>query len=114
MEISMSELRELLAEAAPAERSATEPLAAEAALVIVVLQRGWVAVGRLHQAGNVCELTDASVVRRWGTAHGLGQLAAEGPQQDTVLDQVPFGLRFHALSVVVVFPCREEAWGVRQ
>jgi len=54
---------------------------------IVVLQRGWVVVGTPQKApAGEIHLTDASVIRRWGTTKGLGQLAREGKQPNTVLD----------------------------
>ena len=66
---------------------------------IVVLQRGWIVVGDWTQTGEEVELTDASVIRVWGTTNGLGELR-QGPTSKTVLD--PCGtLRFHVLTVVL-------------
>jgi hypothetical protein len=63
---------------------------------IVVIQAGWVVIGytRRHDDGNL-HIYEGSVVRSWGTNKGLGQIALEGPQTDTVLDpcgftEVPF------------------------
>lgn len=55
---------------------------------IVVLQAGWVLIGQWHAATTTkpAQLTDASVVRKWGTTKGLGQLAIEGLQKETALD----------------------------
>jgi len=75
--------------------------------VIVVLQRGWCAVGRWHQTGDYVSLSEADIVRRWGTTGGLGELADKGPMSETILDAVPQGLRFHILSVVATFPCSD-------
>jgi hypothetical protein len=78
----------------------------DGAFVIVVLQRGWVAVGNLWSDGDGLRLEEASVIRRWGTTKGLGQLAFEGPTKSTVLD--PAGtLRFHPLSVVLTYDVAE-------
>lgn len=70
---------------------------------IVAADRGWVFVGDASWdgAGNVT-LGNASVVRRWGTKKGLGELALGGATSTTVLDlcgtvRVPSG------SVVAVF-----------
>ena len=52
---------------------------------IVILQRGWVAVGRFSQDGSACVLEQASIIRKWGTEKGLGQLVS-GPLANTTLD----------------------------
>lgn len=65
---------------------------------IVILQRGWVMVGRFEQDGDMCTLDGAFVIRRWGTTMGLGELV-DGPLADTVLD--PAGhVEFHILVMV--------------
>jgi len=70
---------------------------------ILVLQRGWVVVGNYSEHGDECVLTDASVIRRWGTTKGLGELR-DGPLEDTVLD--PCGtVRAHKLAVVMQIEC---------
>jgi len=107
MQITAEELRGLLASNLPAAGQGR--LAPDGEQVIVVLQRGWVAVGKLYRNGYYLELREARIVRRWGTTQGLGQLAADGPRENTVLDTAPAGLRFHELSVVCVFPC-SDAW----
>ena len=53
---------------------------------IVFLQRGNVLVGRLSREGDMCTLSDASVIRRWGTTMGFGEIARGGPTESTVLD----------------------------
>lgn len=73
---------------------------------ILVLQRGWIAVGEYSEVGDECVLTDASVIRRWGTTKGLGELV-NGPLRDTILD--PAGIiRAHKLAVVMQIEC--PAW----
>lgn len=77
---------------------------------IVILQRGWVVVGRYSQKGEECTLEGAKVVRRWGTSKGLGELAAGGPiEGKTVLDPAPT-VRFHALTVVASIACEASKW----
>lgn len=78
-------------------------------LSIVILQRGRVIVGRLTLDGDYGVLTDAQCVRRWGTTAGLGQLAAQGPQENTTLDPQPV-TRFHVLTSVEIIACNEAAW----
>jgi hypothetical protein len=74
---------------------------------IAILQRGWIMVGRFTQDGERCFLRGASVVRRWGTTRGLGELAANGPLRETVLD--PCGeAQFHELTAVALIRCEEE------
>lgn len=77
---------------------------------IVVLQRGWVAVGELDRStAPQLTLRNASIVRRWGTTSGLGELARKGPLKETKLD--PCGtLEFHELAVVTTFVTEESAW----
>ena len=92
---------------------------------IVVLQRGWVVVGdvetpepvtsdtegfvALDSLSSEVVITDASVIRRWGTNAGIGQLALEGPQSRTVLDKVGT-VRVHELAIVLSIDVDEKAW----
>ena len=55
-------------------------------LCIVVLDKGFVYVGTLVTGAKFITIENAKCVRRWGTTNGLGQLAKEGPQSNTVLD----------------------------
>lgn len=78
---------------------------------IVILQRGWVMVGRWSRVGDDCTLSDASVIRTWGTKKGLGELVS-GPTASTVLD--PAGrVGFHVLTVVATIDAEEAAWASR-
>lgn len=75
---------------------------------IVVLQRGWVVVGNFEEIGDEVVVTKASVIRRWGTTKGLGELV-DGPKKSTVLD--PAGeVRANKLAVVLTVKCNQEAW----
>lgn len=76
---------------------------------IVILQRGWVMVGRYSRKGSECKLTGASNVRKWGTSKGLGEIAEGGPTKDTVLDPVP-EVTFHELTVIATLACEESKW----
>lgn len=79
---------------------------------IVIAQRGWVFVGTVERSGDDVTITDASCIRRWGTTKGLGELAKNGPQSNTVLD--PMGtVRLHSLAVVASLDCEEEKWAAR-
>lgn len=77
---------------------------------IVVLQRGWVAVGDLDRsAAPQLKLENASIIRRWGTTKGLGELAASGPLAQTVLDAAGT-LEFHEFAVVTTFVTDAGKW----
>jgi len=78
---------------------------------IVILQRGWVAVGRYEQDGESCKLRDASIIRVWGTTKGIGELVT-GPTSKTLLDKAGT-VSFHALAVVVMLDCEESSWAAR-
>lgn len=86
---------------------------------IVILQRGWVIVGDVSRDGIEFVVEDAAVIRQWGTTNkGLGFLAEEGPQAQTVLDPCPTW-RVHELTVIGRLDCNEDAWrgkvaGVRE
>lgn len=77
---------------------------------IVVLQRGWVMVGRLERDGSECKLKNASVIRTWGTSKGLGEIATNGPLSGTKLDKCGGLVEFDYLTVVAAISCEESKW----
>ena len=76
---------------------------------IVILQRGWVVIGRYSDDGDYGILNDAYVIRSWGTSKGLGELALEGKQSDTKLDKTGI-VRFHKLTSVALIDCIDAKW----
>ena len=66
---------------------------------IVIAQRGWVFVGDYSIDGDDVTLSNAQVIRVWGTTKGLGQLALEGPTSSTKLDDAGT-VRLHRLAIV--------------
>lgn len=77
---------------------------------IVVLQRGWIVVGYYSRANGRIKVSRASVLRRWGTSKGLGELIG-GPKSDTVLD--PCGdVDAHELAEVLTIKCDAAKWSV--
>lgn len=76
---------------------------------IVILQRGWIVIGRYQEKGEYGVLTDAHVIRHWGTTEGLGQLALEGKQSETKLEKTGI-IRFHQLTMVGMIDCDEKKW----
>ena len=77
---------------------------------IVILQRAWNMIGRFERDGNDCKLHNAHVIRRWGTTKGLGELATNGKQSNTVLDKCGGVVCFDYLTVVATIDCSEEKW----
>lgn len=72
---------------------------------IVLGNRGNTVVGDLTIVGTTGYLTNASVIRRWGTTKGLGQLAIDGATSDTVLD--PCGeFEFEMLTTCGMIPVK--------
>jgi len=76
---------------------------------IVILQRGWVMVGRFSRVGSDCKLHDASVIRIWGTTRGLGEIAQNGPTEKTILDKCG-KVEFDYLTVVAAISCEVKKW----
>jgi hypothetical protein len=54
---------------------------------IVVLDRGYVYVGKTTIEGEFVTIENAKNIRRWGTTKGLGELAKNGPTANTQLDE---------------------------
>lgn len=109
MELTLSELRELTRPESDVGGSSAPQ---GSPIRIVVLQRGWVVVGRYEHRGPTVVVTDGFVVRRWGTDKGLGQLAVEGPRPETVLDRTP-RIEVHELAVVCSIDCDPAKWADR-
>lgn len=82
----------------------------EGDIKIVILQRGWVMIGRMERNGSECKLHDASVIRNWGTTKGLGELAIEGKKKDTKLDKCGGVVEFDYLTVVATITVDESKW----
>ena len=87
-----------------------EQTTSKADIRIVILQRGWVMVGRYHRSNSDCTLTDAHVIRKWGTSKGLGELALNGPLVNTVLDKTHGVVEFDNLTVVATIACVGDVW----
>lgn len=76
---------------------------------IVILQRGWVFVGKFSKEGSTCRLSNASNIRTWGTTKGLGELAEDGPTSSTKMDKVN-DITFHELTSVAILDCNDSVW----
>ena len=79
-------------------------------LYIVVLQRGWVAIGNREVTTNGdYRLRNAAHIRVWGTSKGLGEIAEGGPTAKTVLDKCP-PIEYHPMTAIMHIQCKEEKW----
>jgi len=87
-----------------------QPKSIDSKVKIVILQRGWIMVGHYSQKGSDCSLTQASVIRSWGTTKGLGEIAANGPTSSTKLDPCRGLVEFDRLTVVATISCDEDKW----
>ncbi len=77
---------------------------------IVVLQRGWIVVGRFERKDTQCKLYNASVIRTWGTTNGLGEIAEGGPTSSTKLDRCKGIVEFDYMTVVLTIDCDTKKW----
>lgn len=77
---------------------------------IVVVAGGFVFVGRVIRDGMDLRLSDAAVVRRWGTDRGLGQLAEGGPLTNTTLDTTPLPIVVPESAVLHRIGCVSKPW----
>ena len=76
---------------------------------IVVLDRGFVYVGKVEVAGDFCLINDATNIRFWGTTKGLGELAQNGPTDKTKLDPVGT-VRAPMRAVISIIDTEEKKW----
>jgi hypothetical protein len=79
-------------------------------LYIVVLQRGWVAIGNRRMVGNGdYHLDNCAHIRVWGTTKGLGEIALGGPTAKTVLDMCP-PIEYHPMTAIMHIQCKGDKW----
>lgn len=80
---------------------------------VLVCDRSFVLVGRVrpHPTDVFRVVVDSChCVRRWGTTKGLGQLAQEGPQRETILDAEGDGVDLLRSVIHRAIPCNEAKW----
>ena len=80
-----------------------------AAIKIVVVDRGWVFVGRVMTLeGDQVLIEQAQCIRRWGTTCGIGELR-RGPTQSTKCD--PAGtVTVPGRAVICMLDVEGDAW----
>ena len=105
-DLTLGQLKELIAACGVVKK---KKVINDNSVRICVLQRGWVVVGRFSQVGSECRLTDANIIRNWGTTKGLGEIAENGPTEKTILDKTP-DVIFHELVGVFQIICKEDKW----
>lgn len=76
---------------------------------IVILQRGWIYVGRFERIGNDCKLSNAYNIRTWGTTKGLAELV-NGVTNATKLDKCEGVVEFDWLTVVHTITVNPLKW----
>jgi hypothetical protein len=76
---------------------------------VVVIQSGWVVIGDIEPINSTppgYAITNGSVIEKWGTTAGLGEIAIAGPTKNTVLRE--FGEGFiPTSSVLFTIKCRK-------
>jgi hypothetical protein len=75
---------------------------------IVILQRGWVFIGRFKKTNSDCILENAQCIRQWGTTRGIGELV-NGPTSSTKLDECG-KVSFNEMTIVALIDCEESKW----
>ena len=89
---------------------ATSPCnATDHGLQIIILDRGYVYVGNVSIDDNWVLITTARNVRRWGTTKGLGELAANGPLKDSIIDPVGT-VRAPLRALIGLIECEASKW----
>lgn len=76
---------------------------------IVIMQRGWVYIGRFERKGNDCKLHNAYCIRTWGTTKGLPELV-NGATSSTKLDKCDGIVEFDWLTVVHTITVDQSKW----
>lgn len=76
---------------------------------IVVLQRGWIYVGKFERNGNDCKLHNSFCIRIWGTTKGLQELV-NGVTSATKLDKCEGIVEFDWLTVIHTITVNKEKW----
>ena len=71
---------------------------------IVVAELGWVFIGEVSIGDVFVNISDAFVIRKWGTTAGLGQIALEGPTKETIFDKCGF-VRVFCNKVIAMLEC---------
>jgi hypothetical protein len=75
---------------------------------IVILDRGFVYIGRVTADAEWIHIKDASNLRVWGTSKGLGELV-DGPLANTKLDKTG-NVKASRKALIAMIAVSEESW----
>lgn len=75
---------------------------------IVVIDRGWVVVGKVTDFGSNMIVHHCRCLRTWGTSRGLGELIS-GPTSETKHDEMGI-VDVPMRAVIFTMPVAEDAW----
>ena len=79
-----------------------------ATLVVATAGHVWIAKS-ISFDGQFYHLTDARIIRRWGTSRGLNQLI-NGPTKETTLDDPAPLVTVVREAMIALIPCNEGKW----
>jgi hypothetical protein len=80
----------------------------EGDIKIVVLDRGFVYIGRVEETDDFLIIRNASNLRIWGTSKGLGELV-NGPLSNTKMDKVGT-VRAPNRALISLIDVEQKAW----
>ncbi len=76
---------------------------------IVVLERGFIYVGRVAETADGVDIHNARPLRRWGTSTGLGELTT-GPRANTKLDAACLVVKARWAQVIHQIGVSQDEW----
>ena len=63
----------------------------------------------VKQGVDYVRFTEAYTVRVWGTSNGIGELAAKGPLNSTIIDAIPFSICIPCVAIHMRISVSEDA-----
>lgn len=76
---------------------------------IVVLDRGWIVIGNVEEKEGKTYIKNPSVIRKWGTSNGLGELAIKGKLPNTILDKC-LDISVDTANIIFCMDCDKSKW----
>jgi len=76
---------------------------------IYVLNNHWCLLAEeIGRTDTSIELSDAYVIRRWGTTRGIGQIAIHGLREETILDPLAKKTTINPREITFEMTCDDE------